>query len=98
MTDETNEQIQVVLETGCVRQLVHSLSRTDGAFEPALSCLGNLVSGTNEQTEMVLAAGFLDEVLKVFQRPQIQMSQSESMLLGFGKYFCWIGSSNSNAD
>jgi len=59
ISDGSAQQIGVVISTGCVPKLVAML-QDDDLVQPALRALGNIVTGTDEQTEVALEAGCLD--------------------------------------
>ena len=62
--------IQTVLDTIDISQLILFLTQNDSTLKPALQCLGTLVSGTDVQTQTVLASGFLAAVSEVLQTCQ----------------------------
>ncbi|XP_018520396.1 LOW QUALITY PROTEIN: importin subunit alpha-1 [Lates calcarifer] len=80
LTDGSNERIEVVVQAGLVPRLVQLLTcgelSIDGMWlrTPALRSLGNIVTGTDEQTQCVLNAGALAMFpgLLRHQKPNIQ--------------------------
>lgn len=55
LTDGGNEQIQMVIDSGVVPQLIPLLSHKDVKLQTAaLRAVGNIVTGTDEQTQTVL--------------------------------------------
>eukprot|EP00069_Balaena_mysticetus_P015192 bmy_09004T0 len=60
LTDGPNEWIEMVVKTGFVPQLVKLLGATElPIVTPALRDIGNIVTGTDEQTQVVIDAGAL---------------------------------------
>ena len=50
LTDGSNEQIQLVVETGAVKRFVELLeSESSNILSPALRCVGNVVTGNDDQ-------------------------------------------------
>jgi hypothetical protein len=58
ISDGSSQQIGAVIATGCVPKLVDMLGQME-LVQPALRALGNIVTGTDEQTEVALTAGCL---------------------------------------
>lgn len=55
LTDGGNEQIQMVIESGIVPKLIPLLSHKEVKVQTAaLRAVGNIVTGTDEQTQVVL--------------------------------------------
>ncbi|XP_013775311.1 importin subunit alpha-3-like [Limulus polyphemus] len=67
LTDGGNEQIQMVIDAGVVRQLVPLLNHKEVKVQTAaLRAVGNIVTGTDEQTQVVLnydALSYFPELL-----------------------------------
>ncbi|KAK2094847.1 hypothetical protein P7K49_026263 [Saguinus oedipus] len=60
LTDGPNEQIIMAVKTGVVPQLVKLLGASElPTVTPALRAVGNIVTGTDEQTQVVIDAGAL---------------------------------------
>lgn len=80
ITDGPNERIELVIKTGVVETLVNVLTETQDVLliTPVLRTLGNIVTGTDQQTQLVIDLG----VLKVFpwllahEKPTIQKEAS----------------------
>uniref|UniRef100_A0A8I5ZR40 Importin subunit alpha n=1 Tax=Rattus norvegicus TaxID=10116 RepID=A0A8I5ZR40_RAT len=59
LTDGPTEHIEMVVKKGVVPQLVKLLGATElPIVTPALRAIGNIVTGTDEQTQKVIDAGF----------------------------------------
>lgn len=55
LTDGGNEQIQMVIDSNIVPKLIPLLSHKDPKLQTAaLRAVGNIVTGTDEQTQVVL--------------------------------------------
>lgn len=60
VTDDSNEKIQAVVDTGAVPRLVTLLATNEPSIiVPALRSVGNIVTGNDQQTDSVIAAGGL---------------------------------------
>ncbi|XP_067621295.1 importin subunit alpha [Eurosta solidaginis] len=60
VTDDENQKIQAVVDTGAVTRLVSLLGSDEPSIiVPALRSVGNIVTGTDLQTDAVIAAGGL---------------------------------------
>lgn len=63
ITDGPNEKIDAVIKTGVVPRLVDLLNTHHknevGILSPALRCIGNIVTGSDEQTQCVIDANAL---------------------------------------
>lgn len=60
-TGPNNEKIQAVIESGCIARLVELLttSKSNTVKTPALRTIGNIVTGDDIQTQVVIMAGAL---------------------------------------
>uniref|UniRef100_F6PKL1 Importin subunit alpha n=2 Tax=Ciona intestinalis TaxID=7719 RepID=F6PKL1_CIOIN len=76
ITDGPNDRIELVLKTGVVEELVRLLKHTtDGMLlTPVLRVIGNIVTGTDQQTQRVLDLGTLEAFPKLLShdKPTIQ--------------------------
>jgi hypothetical protein len=60
LTDGSNDKIQVVIDSGVVPKVVHLLDTTEIAvLIPVIRVVGNIVTGSDIQTEKIIAAGAL---------------------------------------
>lgn len=63
ITDGPNEKIDAVIKTGVVSRLVELLNMHHknevGILSPALRCIGNIVTGSDDQTQAVIDANVL---------------------------------------
>mmetsp|Transcript_19747 Transcript_19747/g.50133 ORF Transcript_19747/g.50133 Transcript_19747/m.50133 type:complete len:532 (+) Transcript_19747:94-1689(+) len=75
LTDGENSKIQAVLETGVARRVCDLLQHSKTSVQtPALRIAGNVVTGTDVQTQAMLNAGLLEKllhVLKTTSRPNL---------------------------
>jgi hypothetical protein len=69
ISDGSSQQIGAVISTGCVPKLVAMLQQ-DELVQPALRALGNIVTGTDEQTEVALQAGCLEPMQMLATNPK----------------------------
>lgn len=87
LSDGTNEKIQCVIESGVVRRLVELLRyflfwSSHPSFSvqtPALRSVGNIVTGDDGQTQVVIAAGILSSLGPLLSSPKE----------GIRKEACW---------
>ena len=64
LSDGPNDRIQAVLDTGMLPRLVQLLSHPQATVQtPALRAIGNLVTGDDHQTQMVINANALPALL-----------------------------------
>ena len=74
MTDGDNDKIQCVVESNVVLNLVGLLGCEDPQIvTPALRALGNIVTGTDAQTDSVIAAGALPSFAKLLQSQKMNI-------------------------
>ena len=63
LSDGENERIQMVMSTGVTPCLVQFLNdKSSALLTPTIRCLGNFVTGNDEQTQAVLDAGIIDHL------------------------------------
>lgn len=68
VTDDDNIKIQSVIDAGCVQHLVNLLGLNEPAvIVPALRSVGNLVTGSDSQTDAVITAGGLKRMAHLLQ-------------------------------
>jgi hypothetical protein len=69
ISDGSSQQIGQVIGTGCVGKLVNML-QDPALVQPALRALGNIVTGTDDQTEIVLQCNCLDPMVALCDNPK----------------------------
>ena len=70
-TDGSNDRIQGLLETGACSSIVNLLLRKEIYVRtPALRIVGNITTGDNEQTQVVLDCGALPALRTMLQSPR----------------------------
>uniref|UniRef100_A0A667YES3 Importin subunit alpha n=1 Tax=Myripristis murdjan TaxID=586833 RepID=A0A667YES3_9TELE len=72
LTDAGNEQIQMVIDSGIVPHLVPLLSHQETA---ALRAVGNIVTGTDEQTQVVLNCDALSHFPSLLTHPKEKINK-----------------------
>lgn len=83
VSDGENDRIQIVIDADVIHSLVSFLSVKDSLLlTPTLRCLGNLVTGNDEQTQKVLDANILDHLEEL-------MGSSRKTIR---KESCWLAS------
>lgn len=70
VTDDDYFQIQAVINTEVVSTLVKLLDAKPNIIVPALRCIGNILTGTDSQTDVVIAAGLLPKLATLLQHPK----------------------------
>ena len=71
LTDGGNEQIQMVIDSSVVEKLVPLLAHREVKVQTAaLRAVGNIVTGTDEQTQTVLNCGALDHFGALLNHPK----------------------------
>lgn len=70
LTDGGNDQIQMVIESGIVPKLIPLLSHKEVKVQTAaLRAVGNIVTGTDEQTQVVLNCDALSHFPHLLSHP-----------------------------
>jgi importin subunit alpha-1 len=83
LSDGPNERIERVMQTGVTAKLVEFLEdKTSLLLIPTIRCLGNFVTGSDVQTQVVLDAGILDHLSELLDSPR-RTIRKES---------CWLAS------
>ena len=81
ISDGDDERIQAVLETeGLIHTLVEMLDGDTNLVAPALRTVGNVVSGSDTQTQAVIDAGVMSKMLSLINSPK-RMIRKEA---------CWV--------
>lgn len=81
ISDGDDERIQLVNgEEGILESLIDLLGKNSSVVTPALRTIGNIVSGSNEQTEAVLDAGLMSQMKGL-------LNSSKRMIC---KEACWV--------
>ncbi|XP_053959095.1 importin subunit alpha [Anastrepha ludens] len=71
VTDDENQKIQAVVDTGAVPRLVSLLGTNEQTIiVPALRTVGNIVTGTDYQTDAVIEAGALPRLGVLLMHPK----------------------------
>ena len=84
LTDGGNEQIQMVIDSSVVEKLVPLLAHREVKVQTAaLRAVGNIVTGTDEQTQTVLNCGALDHFGALLNHPK------EKIIKVKEKYLVW---------
>lgn len=82
LTDGSDSQISVALESGCLEPTVALLrSSRDTEVAPALRVLGNFATGSDELTQVVVDSGVLEQIRSI-----MGITKSNSIL----KECCWL--------
>ena len=75
LADGENDRIQMVMDSGVTQTLVDRLSGTNTALlTPLVRTLGNFVTGTDEQTQAVVDAGVLEDMLQLVEHSSVSCS------------------------
>jgi importin subunit alpha-6/7 len=78
LSDGDNSRIQIVLEeceniVGCLNDIMKQANKIDRSLLiPAVRCIGNLVSGTHEQTSVVVTSGVLKYIPLLLENPSVR--------------------------
>lgn len=76
LTDGANEQIEeVVQQPGVISRLVELLGQPVAVVTPALRALGNVVTGSDVQTQAVLDAGALVPLRSLLRHPKANLQK-----------------------
>ena len=71
LSDGSNDKIQAVIESGVCRRLVDLLMHSSTSMQtPALRSVGNIVTGDDLQTQVVIASGALPALLSLLSSPK----------------------------
>jgi hypothetical protein len=71
LSDGSNDKIQAVIESGVCRRLVELLMHTSYAVQtPALRTVGNIVTGDDLQTQVIINVGALPCLLSLLSSPK----------------------------
>lgn len=85
ITDGPNEKIDAVIKTGVVPRLVDLLKlyhRTEvGILSPALRCIGNIVTGSDDQTQCVIEADALNIFHELLKHNKISVQKEAAWTL-----------------
>ena len=78
-SDGGNQQIQKILDLGCVETIVSLLSPSVSpqVINPALRTIGNLASGTNEQVEILTKLNLIESI-SPFLRHSAKVTRKEA--------------------
>ncbi|KAL3934169.1 MAG: hypothetical protein SGBAC_010054 [Bacillariaceae sp.] len=83
LSDGPNENIEAIMSTGVVHTFISFLTEHPSSLlTPTLRCLGNFVTGSDEQTQAVIDAGILDHLCELL----------ESGRKAIRKESCWLAS------
>lgn len=75
LSDGANHRIEQVMQTGVTPKLIEFLSDPQSPLiTPALRCLGNFVTGSDEQTQAVVNAGVLQRLGGLLRIPKVRLS------------------------
>ncbi|VDK78672.1 unnamed protein product [Litomosoides sigmodontis] len=80
LTDGGNEQIQMVINSGVVSNLIPLLSHPEVKVQTAaLRAVGNIVTGTDEQTQLVLDCGVLQQMPALLSHQKEKINKVEAV-------------------
>jgi hypothetical protein len=81
LTDGGNEQIQMVIDSGVVTRLVPLLSHREVKVQTAaLRAVGNIVTGTDDQTQTVLNNDALSHFPALLNHPKEKINKVRKMM------------------
>lgn len=72
---------QLVIDSGIVRHLVPLLSHAEDKLKVALRAVGNIVLGTNDQTQVVLDCKALNHFPALLKNPKMKIRQEALLIL-----------------
>lgn len=85
ITDGPNEKIDAVIKTGVVKRLIELLNlhykNEVGILSPALRCIGNIVTGSDDQTQCVIDANALPVFHALLGHPKIGVQKEAAWTL-----------------
>mmetsp|Transcript_30994 Transcript_30994/g.54385 ORF Transcript_30994/g.54385 Transcript_30994/m.54385 type:complete len:312 (+) Transcript_30994:723-1658(+) len=83
LTDAANDRIDMILQQKdvVVSLVKHLKSRSSTLVAPALRVLGNIVTGDDEQTQAVMDAGILPQLLPLLQHPKKSLRKETCWLI-----------------
>lgn len=85
LSDGSNDKIQAVIESGVVRRLVELLMHSSTAVQtPALRSVGNIVTGDDLQTQVVITSGALPALLSLLSSPKEAIRKEACVWRGDG--------------
>lgn len=70
ISDGDDDRIQTVINSGVLDELIKNLAEASSLATPALRTVGNLVSGSDEQTQAVLDAGLMSKIEGLLDNPK----------------------------
>jgi hypothetical protein len=81
LSDGPNHRIELVMQTGVTSKLIEFLSDTKSPLiTPTLRCLGNFVTGSDEQTQAVLDAGVIHCLSGLLDHHKVSIRESLFLL------------------
>uniref|UniRef100_A0A672FAK0 Importin subunit alpha n=1 Tax=Salarias fasciatus TaxID=181472 RepID=A0A672FAK0_SALFA len=86
LSDGENDRIEVVVRTGIIPRLIELLNHEDtyctlSIVAPALRTVGNIVSGSDAQTQVVIDAGFLEVLPKLLRHSKSSVQKEAAWAL-----------------
>jgi len=81
ISDGTNDKIQAVADEGIIPKLVLILNREDQSLIPCLRTLGNIVTGTDLQTQTVIDCGVLAKLEPLLRSPKPFIQKEASWMI-----------------
>eukprot|EP00466_Bigelowiella_natans_P019392 jgi/Bigna1/68275/fgenesh1_pg.5_\ len=83
LTDGENERIDLLVEHKPVVQALvkHLHSKSSSLIAPVLQTLGNVINGTDEQTQVVMDSGILSHLLQLLQHPKKSLRKETCWLI-----------------